>query len=714
MTCRNTWLLFPLLASSLGTQAASPLDGWSWYGTNTLRVEDYRNGGDPAGAYYPHEGLQVFDELNLAFSSRPSAYEQVHGSFLGLLNDSEYRSFEEGLVIERAGVTWEKGDVPVPFRLQAGDYFGYLSYRTLQRPLKGLQFEVQPTPSGALQHSLLAFAGLDAPTWRDFDGSAPAYVGASWLMQLPRVGALGFNVVHSARDAEPAAGTDERRQSVFSVAGEMTRHALGQELLLEGEVGFLRGDTDAPGDAGQDRSDRGWFFQLSGRNASPFSYRLRHERYGEHYQPAGGSVPSDRESLEAHGTWRMSSGHRLRGRVTRFTDGLESGNSTDTDTVGLQLTGPFSHLGSGAIDAFVQSTDSEDGLVDRRVSAVSLNLGTAINADWTGGLSAEWRDNEDSAGDLDSTSGSLQLRADRRFALGDWTGIVSPDLTLRRVRADAGSTDDVGPGLGLAMERGPHALDLELGVFLRDQDDGGDVVDHRVAGRYAWRRDNHRVSFEVDYLGRDPDTAADSHGYRVAVTYSLDFDRPARQVVTAANPASGIVEAPATAPLDIVALAPGMPVAAVREDIAAAGFGAGVAGPGFVAWEAPLLDAIDLRQRLVVEHAAGEITRTALLIDFDDPADGSGAMRQFDEVRRVLLERYGPPSDTYERGEIDSDLATAIAVDRAIRLYEWPTAEGRLRFGIPRRLDGTVRMELQHATRLPSPRETLWSVDALR
>lgn len=703
--------LLTFAALPLGLDAAS-LDDWSWYGTNTLRAEHYANDGDPSNGYYPDSGLQWFDELNVNFSRRVSAFEQIQGSFMGLLNESDYRSPDSGVVVERASLTWEKGDASIPFRLEAGDYFGYLSYRTLQRPLKGAQIELQPRSSGTAQQSLLAFAGYDAPSWREFDANASRYLGASWLVQDRRVGSLGVNFVHNARDADTTAGLGERSQNLLSLLGDLQYRTLGQNLLLEGELGFFNGDTDTAGVAGQGRSDRGWFVQLSGSNSGPFSYRLRHEQYGQFYQPAGGSVASDRRSYEAHGTLRLPEGAHLRGRLTRFTDDLESGNSTDTDTAGLQLGGPVAGLGSGLLDAFVQTAEREDGQVDRRTRALSVDFSGPLSDGWSGRAGASLRSTRDHVTGVGTTRRDLRLGADHGLAFDGWRGLVSPNFTLGNVDGGGSDSLDYGPGVGLALQRGPHSVDLDLGLIARQRDRGDDVLDQRLSGRYAWQHGQHRLGVELDYQGRDLDVPGDASGLRIAATYALDFDRPARS--TAAASTARVVDLAPVAGLEIAAIAPGAPLAEVRARVFAAGYAAGTDGPGMVAWEAPLLDGVDLRQRLVVEHEVDSVTRTALIIDFVDPRDTAEAMRQYEQVRRVLLERYGAPANSFDSGEIGTDLVAAINDERVVRLLEWRTPSGWLRFGIPRRLDRGVRMELQHASRFPSPRDTLWSVSLLR
>ncbi|MDQ6954447.1 MAG: hypothetical protein Q9M20_03285 [Mariprofundaceae bacterium] len=45
---------------------------------------------------------------------------------------------------------------------------------------------------------------------------------------------------------------------------------------------------------------------------------------------------------------------------------------------------------------------------------------------------------------------------------------------------------------------------------------------------------------------------------------------------------------------------------------------------------------------------------------------------------------------------------------------KWKRDGGTLRFGIPRRLDGKVRMELQFGRNFPALKDTLWSLEQVR
>jgi len=178
----------PLAALLLGPCQASVakdlvLDDWSVSGTNTIRLEEYAIAGDETSSIFPFEGFQPYDELSVRFARTDSPYDRWRGEFVGLLNESDYRSPNDGIVLERFNLTREKGDGSLPHRLEVGDYFGYFSYRTLQRTLKGGQIDLQPRGGWAGErHSVQVLSGFVNPSYRDLDPLEDYYNGASWLV----------------------------------------------------------------------------------------------------------------------------------------------------------------------------------------------------------------------------------------------------------------------------------------------------------------------------------------------------------------------------------------------------------------------------------------------------------------------------------------------------------------------------------------------------
>lgn len=83
-------------------------------------------------------------------------------------------------------------------------------------------------------------------------------------------------------------------------------------------------------------------------------------------------------------------------------------------------------------------------------------------------------------------------------------------------------------------------------------------------------------------------------------------------------------------------------------------------------------------------------------------------------MRQALIRRYGAPASVFNRGDFRATLVDNAQTDQFIRLTEWRTAEGTIRFGMPRRLDRIVRMEVQLARSFPDATQTRWSFDELR
>ncbi|MEW6095257.1 MAG: hypothetical protein AB1567_01840 [bacterium] len=101
-------------------------------------------------------------------------------------------------------------------------------------------------------------------------------------------------------------------------------------------------------------------------------------------------------------------------------------------------------------------------------------------------------------------------------------------------------------------------------------------------------------------------------------------------------------------------------------------------------------------------------------MDFADMSSVNAIVQNFEYVRRILIDKYGHPTNFYETGEVDAELINNIKNRTFIRNYEWTKEDGVIRFGIPERLDGKIRMELQFANEFPTIQETLWSIEEIK
>lgn len=714
------WLTCALFSASC--PAAEPYPGWDVSGSNTLRLETYNNSGDDSASPYPFEGGQYFDEWGANFLKRNSPYDLWRGQFYGVINASDYRSTDRGVVPERMNLTHEKGDGALPHRIEGGDYFSYYSYLTLQRSLKGLQIELQPHSDNAgLRHSIQFTTGTAKSSWHDFAPHEDILNGASWLIDNGRGGALALNLVNSHRDGEAALGTLDRDQYTFSLGGEHVYRTATQRLSVEGEAAHLIGDHDDFDGAGsgQDADGNGFFSEMRGQDQRyPLDYRVRFEHYDRHFRPRAGVIQPDRRSVEFHAGWRFPWGLRLRGRVQAFEDAFDSTNSTDTRTVGVALSGPLFTESlnnvNGSIDVFVQGRDDELDMVDQRTVNANIHLTKPLPYDWFGRLSVFVQDlNDRNATDADLWTNQYLFSADHGFSIAGFSGIVTPGL-LYRNQEDSVKGDDWSPTLALHLARGSHSLGFNYGFLtqVRHLAGGVDVDTHTVALDYRYTMRQHTFGVDMNLYDRDADPGRYTDAYRVGVLWTYSFDRSA----VAARTYGQIGAAPAAvAPgADLVGLAPGVALNEATDALARTGVTGGTAQAGLVVYEYALLGEIEQRQRLALLHDGGSLRGSALVIDLDDVGNVDSVAQTFERVRKALIDRYGPPASTFEEGEFTATLADDVNTQRFIRLTEWSTAAGVLRLGIPRRLDGQVRIEVQHQRGFAQPRETMWSIESVR
>jgi len=121
------------------------------------------------------------------------------------------------------------------------------------------------------------------------------------------------------------------------------------------------------------------------------------------------------------------------------------------------------------------------------------------------------------------------------------------------------------------------------------------------------------------------------------------------------------------------------------------------------------------RQRLVIvqDPTHTKLDIAAVLIDVDI-ARGSAALRALvDDVRDELTRSYGRPR-LFEQGRFDDNIAANILSGDFIYLAEWELPGGVLRMGLPERLDGQIRLEVQYKQGFSSVQETAWSIEDVR
>lgn len=716
-----------LFLTSFSSQAEFTLaEDWYVNGSNTLRGSVYGADGPGSGSPYPDEGDMYYDEFNVYFSKQNSVYDTMRGEISGVYNlNDDYRASNFGFVPERMSFVRENGEGDLPYRAEFGDHFAYYSYLTLQRSLKGAQFEFQPNINTyGFRHSFVVTTGADESNWRSLTLQDNYTTGLSWLMQNEQ-SSLSINAVHNFRDNSVKAGTLDRNQYVFSLAGEKYLNLPEHDVTFEAELAHFLGDHNGVSGAtsGQDRSGNGYFAQLSGQSKTmPWDYRMRVERYDQDFQPTGAIVTSDRRSVELHSGWLYGSGVRMRGRIQFFEDAFETSNKTSTRTYGANFSGPLIKWYypdvNGSLDAFIQKRDNETRSIDILTQNVNLSLTKPLGQGWLGRGTFFFQNVDDvSTTNTDVLTRQLSFNADHAIEIAGFRGIITPGVMLRALRRGSNDSTDINPTLALALNRGPHALRADYGSLLQNRGfatSGADINTHTLNLDYRYTKKQHVFGLETNLFARDPDPGESTEAYRVSAYWTYEFDRPPVVIARSAQPISSQQVVSTRTEASIPGLKPGLTEDAVQVVLSRAAVNGGVVQGDLVIYEYPLLTDIIRRQRLGLEFVAGVLERSALIIDFDDVGDRETVVQVFERVRQSLIRQLGSPSRTIEEGDFTTNFVADVNAQRLVRIVEWTTETGVIRFGIPRRLDNQVRMEIQHARRFSQPRETLWSVSGIR
>jgi len=723
------------------------LPDWHFYGSNTTRYDDFNSSGDNTSSPYRFTGSQTYDELNLNIERHFTPYNRVTGQVTGLLfNESKYRSSFFGAVPERLNIKQENGDFLIPYRVEGGDFFAFQSFRTIQRSLKGVQLELQPDLGGGARHSISLFSGGGSPAWRSFQLEDDWSNGVSWLADHPVYGRMSANLVFNHKKANQAAGLQSNQQYVYSLAYEkkgvlstLRWPWLAQRLTVEGELSRFIGDhADVNGaGSGQNRQGNGYFVQVSGSPVAlpALGYRVRYEAYEQDYRPNGGNIQPDRRSEEGHLSWRFAGGLTARTRIQNFHTAWQTNNPTDTNIYGVNLSGPlgFGRIDglSGGIDAFEQDAESRDLTTNTVTKSLNANLSKSINRNVSARGGFFYSNTRDRTNASTGVTITRQYSAGLDFRLSAFgvTGTISPGIVARSSDTQGGMTNrDYNPTLNINARRGPHRLSLSYSAQDqgRPQNDLG-VVTRTIGGNYAYRQKDYTLGVEGNWYERNPDkvTTRRTDAWRVGAFLTLNFDKPVRtRPAPSKHAAQPTMETSAPAPaassstarfaLDIASIKPGMRKDAVRNMIASTGLGAPTEQAGLLLWFARVMRDIDENQRLAVDVSDGAVARTALVIEFNDVGNSADAQHTFERVRQEMLEQYGQPDGFFDQGDFTPNLGVDVAANRFIRVMQWQREGGVLRFGIPRRNDGRLRMELQFARNFPSLQDSRWSMEELQ
>ena len=708
-------------------------------GDNTARFEHYNTSGDESSSLYQFEGPQSYDQFSLNFRKRDTTYSTWRGNVYGVINESDYRVKDRGFVPERLNLLYENGEVAVPFRVEAGDYYHYFSHRTIQRSLKGVQLEMQPDIglNAGRRMSIQFASGANQSVWKDFRLTEDLTKGASVLFEDPVFGLINLNFVHNTRKGRRSKGTLHRSQDVIGLAAEKSVPVFNQKVTLEGEFAHFSGDHDGVRGiaSGQGRDDNAIYFQLSGRSEMPLTYRLRFEDYGQDYRPNGSVVAPDRRTGEAHVGWRFDSGLRVRGRYQHFKDGVETADPVDTNTVGINLSGPLlkgivKDL-SGSLSAYVQDVESRNKTSDKTTQTINASFNKSLFGGWNGQVDIFYQDvNNQIPRSNNTVTRQIRLGGDRALRLLGFEGYVRPGVMIRQIDNISSGTDDIYPTLALNLNKGKHSFGYDMGFNVQDRRVtlSTDVRTLTQNFIYRYATENDTFGLEINGADRNPDPGQVSKSFSASVFWThqigarLNLRKAARRLGIGGRgsplPPMDMGAIPPSQPIksvkDLADLPPGADMKTIKDSLAGANITDAYEYDNILVYEADLLDEIDQRQRLALVHEEGYLQMAVLIIEFEDVGNLDTMMQTFEQVRKELIDTYGKPDNFYDKGEFSSNLINDINRGDFIRITEWNRPGGVIRYGIPRRLDGRVRMEVQFADSLPPENDTLWSIERVK
>lgn len=699
-------------------------DGWDWRGETSLRIEQYDVRGDRTASPYPFTGGHETLGVSFDAEKRANPFDFSRFSFTGTQSDSRYYSGRDGFFPERLNFTQQSGTAGLPYQVQAGDYLGAFSLRTLQTSLRGGFVELQPQSSSKdRRHSFQLLSGAAGQAYRQFQLRDNWFNGGSYLFEDRAFGRYSLNWVSNFRQGEDASGTPGRRQNVRSGAAEVP-FALGrQNLRFETEWARFSGDHDglAGAASGQGKKASGFVSELASRGTkelAPLNWRVKFERYGQDYRPAGAVVSPDRLSREGYAGWRFASGLSLRGRLQMFRDGWDSGNLTRTNTGGFTLTGPLLAAllpgWTGNLDSYLQTIRNQAAPTDTRIFSARADASRTFANAVTLRLGAGYRDNDPR---MTPAGGSITrdvlATLSHAAQLWGWRGSVSYGGTLRQIDGGSSGARQFLPLASLSMAQGPHSVQGSVSYAHLNQVDPAqtDTRNTSIALGYRYDLPQDKLGAELNTNYRNAIPGSYTEAWRLMFSWTHLFEK--QQLAQFGRAPLGA--APGAGLLDLRELVPGKQFTILEKRLETLGLRSPIRpAPNLMVYDTRLLDEIDQRQRLAIEILGGDIERAGIAIEFDDVGSVNTVAQTFERVRQALIRRYGAPSSVFNRGDFRPSIADDVNTDQFIRLSEWRTPEGIIRFGIPRRLDRIVRMEVQIARSFPDATQTRWSFEDLR
>ncbi|MCX8110337.1 MAG: hypothetical protein N3D15_03690 [Syntrophorhabdaceae bacterium] len=703
--------------NAYGDDGSQIAPDWRFSGQNSLHI-DYYNSSGPSGSYKKNEGWQPYNDINIQFQNTADSFNTMKGYLSGTINQSPYRASKYGVIPERFNFNQENGKFPVPYRLDLGDFYAFQTPRIIQRSLKGGQIEFQPgTMLGAGQSILLQVGGA-AQDYLDNKRGDNLFGGASWMMNWKDTRfAVNYTQNRQAsRDDIPSLS-----QYVWGMALNHNFSLLYQKLVLDAEWNFLRGDIYRSPLVVHNKGE-GRFIQLQGKTVIPITYSFRYEDYDAEYVPAGASVSGGRRSFETRANWQSAKGFSINGRAQFYRDGLGTDNITDTDVYGFGISGsipnPWIKGLSGSLDTYRQHADAPNN--ETVINSLNAYIGIPLHMAWNLRLSAGFQETIVRKGTA-TNSGVQQYGMDigHNTSFMGFTGTANAGVLFIKRRQKDRDQEDYGFNFSTSIGRSALRLTGSYRYYMQNQ--LTNLMDNRtqgfnVAAEYTYGKNLLRL--EGDCGMNQPARGTQSRDTRLLFTWTYSFERPAmKKAVAPEAPKLKPDEKPAPEmPLVIKTFAdlrPGYPIKKIQAALADKNIKDGLEQDRNIVYETVWFEDISQRQRLVLTQRTGYLEKATIIIDLQQTGEIETIGQLYRRIQANLTRTFGAPV-TQEKGEFGPNIVSDLRNNTFVRISDWTTPYGTLRLGIPRRLDGIVRIEVQHAESFPLSYLTPWGLEEVQ
>ena len=665
-------------------------DGWGASGFVGLNTNYVDIGGDQTRSPLSFDGDHSYIESDLQFSKDDQQGNRFSGSLGAIINDSQYRGVENGLILERGYLEWDRVAGKLPTRIRGGDFFAAFSPRIVQRPLKGLSAELQNLDSWfGTRHSLQSISSVNGSTYRDLSIDDGWFNGISSLWVGER-GSLILNALHF----EDALNNQKRSQRLTGIGLERKFTPSEEiEVTLESELANLREKREE-----DVRSGTGLFSALNAKLGQRVIISAQIEDYDESFNPVGGSIISNRRTREGRIRWSTNN-VRTTLRAQEFIDRQHSENPLTTRIVGLNVSGG-GNLGNQRINVFFDGFSREnfdhEGSTDRVSDSLNLELTLPFANKFVHRIRTVYLSQEDTAVDTTARGFEIGYNLGVHFTWGGWRGFTEGGLLFREVdnqqREFIQDAEEIGISLSVRMKKNNFTHE----VFYRSLDQDRlqpqleDFQQQSFGYRFQYRRKQHQLELNLRRFLNEPNPGLESDAQQFSLSYRYYFKRRSN----GANNESNTIRTDTL----LAQLQPGLDGESLGRLMIDNGLNSPIKIDGYQVFNVAVLDDINERQRLAIAtDSAGSLLSSSIIIEFDTSGSLENRERQFERVRNRLIRILGAPADSIIEGEFDQINASNLASGRFVRNIEWQLSSGIVALTVPVRVDGQLRMEVTYA-----------------